>query len=98
MFTREDLLRLLQAVPFAPFRLFLSDGSTVPVLSREVVLAGRRFALVGLLDPDATDTAFDRWAIVWYLHVAKAEMLHAGEPPFAAPPAGPAESPAGSPA
>ena len=69
MFTREDLLRLLNATPFAPFRLSLSDGSTVTVPSREVVMAGRRFALVGLLDPGATDTAFDRWAVVWYLHV-----------------------------
>ncbi|HTU20072.1 MAG TPA: hypothetical protein VMG10_18550 [Gemmataceae bacterium] len=97
MFTLDDLRNLLSARPFVPFRMHLSEGAAVDVRSQEVVLPGRRFAVIGLLDPDATDTAFDRWAVVWYMHVTRVEMLGAGSPPFSAP-SGPAESPTPSPA
>lgn len=98
MFTRDDMLRLLSARPFTAFRLVMSDGNSVPIISPEVVRAGRRFAVVGLLDPGATDTAFDRWTVVWYMHVTQAQMLQSGDPPFSSsPPVGPAESPASSP-
>jgi hypothetical protein len=91
MFTLDDLRTLLNARPFVPFRLHLSEGAVVNVRSKEVVLPGRRFAVIGLLDPDATDTAFDRWTMVWYMHVTQVEMLGAGSSPFS-PPSGPAES------
>ncbi len=98
MFTLGDMVTLLHAQPFTPFRLHLSDGGSVEVRSREVVSVGRRFALVGLLDPGATDTFFDRWAVVWYMHVTRVEMLDPGPPPLSAPPAGPTEAPTPSPA
>jgi len=85
MFTAADLQELVSARPFAPFRLLLSDGGAVDVRSPEVVLVGRRFGVVGLLDPDATDTLIDRWTTVWYLHVARVEMLVPGAPPFSPP-------------
>ena len=96
MFTLDDMRNLLNTRPFVPFRLHLSEGNPVEVRSQEVVLPGRRFAVIGLLDPDATDTAFDRWAVIWYMHVTRVEMLGAGPPPLS-PPSGPAESPAPSP-
>jgi len=96
MFGAADLTSLLDARPFVPFRLVLSDGGMVEVRTPEVVGVGRRFALVGLLDPDATDTLFDRWTTVWYMHVTRAEQLIAGSPPFAPPP-GPTESSTPSP-
>ena len=55
MFTLDDMRRLLSARPFVPFRLWMSDGGRVDVRTPEVVLPGRRFAIVGLLDPDAAD-------------------------------------------
>jgi hypothetical protein len=97
LFTAADLRSLLNARPFVPFRLLLSDGGAVEVRSQEVVVVGRRFALVGLLDPDATDTLVDRWTVVWYMHVTRTEMLGAGPPPLT-PPSGPAESSTPSPA
>jgi hypothetical protein len=93
MFTYGDMRALLQARPFVPFRLWLSDGGFVDIRSPEVVIAGKRFALVGLLDPNSADTAFDRYATVWYLHVTRHEMLTPGAAPFSSPP-GPAEAPA----
>ena len=95
MFTAHDLRTLVDTRPFVPFRLVLSDGGSVEVRSPEVVTLGRRFALVGLLDPGATDTLFDRWTVVWYMHVTRTEMLEAGKPPFTTPP-GPAEAPSPS--
>ncbi len=85
MFTIEDMRRLLNARPFVPFQLWMSDGGHVDVRSPELVLIGRRFALVGLLDPEATDTAFDRYVTVWYMHVTRHETLQPGLPPFSAP-------------
>jgi hypothetical protein len=92
MFTYGDMRALLQAKPFVPFRLWLSDGGFVDVRSSEVVIAGKRFALVGLLDASAADTAFDRYAMVWYLHVTRHEMLTPGSPSFSTPP-GQSETP-----
>ena len=86
MFTFDDLRNLLNVRPFVPFRLHLSEGNSVEVRSPEVVLVSRRYAVIGLLDPDATDTLFERWSIVWYMHVARVEMLAAGPPPFSTPP------------
>ena len=96
MFILDDLRNLLNTRPFVPFRLHLSEGNAVEVRSQEVVLPGRRFAVIGLLDPDATDTAFDRWAVVWYMHVTRVEMLGAGPPPFG-PSSGPTQSPTPAP-
>jgi hypothetical protein len=57
MITLDDLRTLLNAQPFEPFHLWLSDGGSVEVRSRELVMAGKRFALVGLLD------AGDAWQL-----------------------------------
>jgi hypothetical protein len=96
MFTANDFRTLLNAQPFVPFRLVLSDGGSVDVLSREVVSLGRHFAVIGLLDPNATDTFFERWTVVWYMHVTRAELLAIGRPPFASPP-GASEAPSPAP-
>jgi hypothetical protein len=92
MLTLDDLRSLLNTRPFVPFRLWLSDGGSVDVRSQEQVMPLRRFALVGLLDPQATDSSFDRYMTVWYLHVTRHEMLNPGVPPFS-PLNGPAETP-----
>jgi hypothetical protein len=92
MFTHADLQRLLTARPFVPFRLYLSDGGWVDIRHQEFVTAGRRYAVVGLPDPAAPEAPFDRHMVVWYLHVARAELLGTGPPPFGSPP-GAAETP-----
>jgi hypothetical protein len=96
MFNADNMLNLLKARPFVPFRLLLSDGGSVEVRSPEVAMLGRQFAVVGLLDPKAAGTFIDRWTTVWYLHVSRVEQMQAGAPPFSAP-SGPTESTAPSP-
>jgi hypothetical protein len=97
LFTADDFRGLLNVRPFTPFRLHLGDGGPVEVRHPEVVSVGRRYAVIGLLDANATDTLFDRLMVVWYMHVTRVEMLDSGPPPFAPPP-GPAGSSAPSPA
>jgi hypothetical protein len=92
MFTLDSFRTLLDRRPFIPFRLYLSDGGTVEVRSREQVFLLRHYAIIGLLDPQATDSIADRYATVWYMHVTRAEMLSPGAPPLP-PPDGPSEAP-----
>ena len=92
MFTANELLSLVKTRPFEPFRLVLSDGGTIDVLSPEVVSIGRHRTIIGLLDPNFTDTFYDRWTIVWYMHVTRVELLKGGPSP-SGPPPGPAQSP-----
>lgn len=94
MFTLDQMRALLSARPFVPFRLLRSDGGSVEVRSSEVALPARQLAVIGLLDPDATDTTFDRFTILWYMHVTGVEMLGPGPAPFSSPPPGPSGSPA----
>src|SRR5690349_9033300 len=96
MFTADHLRTLLRRQPFVPFRLVLSDGGQVIVRTPEVVLPGRGFAVIGLLDENAPDGLFDRWTVVWYMHVTRVETLVPGGPPFTQPPTGSAESPSPS--
>ena len=85
MFTYNDLHSLLYAQPFVPFRLVLSDGGFVDVRHREMVTAGRRYAVIGIPDPKQPDAPFDKHAVVWYMHVTRAELLDSGRPPMAPP-------------
>ena len=55
MFTYDDLRGWLTAVPFVPFRLHLSEGNFVEVRHRELVIPGRRYAVIALPDPAAPD-------------------------------------------
>jgi hypothetical protein len=86
MLTFDRLRMLLNAQPFVPFRIWLSDGGHVDVPTRELVMALRQCAIVGLLDPNAADGSKDWWTTVWYLHVSRVEMLAPGAPPFSSPP------------
>jgi hypothetical protein len=94
MFTRDDMRALLSTRPFVPFRLWLSDAGHMDIRSAEQVLPLRHYALVALLDPNATEEGFDRHATVWYMHVTRHEALLPGPSPFTQP----GEPPSGMPA
>lgn len=94
VFTATDMQRLVSPKPFVAFRIYLSDGGQIDVISPELVLVGRRVAVVGILDADAKNTFFDRWTTIWYMHITRVEYLQPGEPPIG--PSSPPTSP-GSP-
>ena len=64
MFNATAMLALLDARPFAPFRFHMSDGGTVEVPSRELMMPGKSFAVVGILDSRRNDSVLDRWTTV----------------------------------
>jgi hypothetical protein len=93
MFTLNDMRDLLNRRPFTPFRLWLSDGGHIDVRSPELVFPGRRYVIIGLLDPNAIDSSFDRHVTVSYLHITRHEELIPG----ASPSTPPREPPSGTP-
>jgi hypothetical protein len=85
MLTLDDVRSLLNTQPFVPFRLWLSDGGYVDVRSREQVFPLRRLAVVALLDPETTDSTFDRFTTISYLLVSRVELLNASAPSIFSP-------------
>ena len=74
MIPAQDLLEWLDAKPFAPFRLFLSDGRTFDIRDPNRVWPGRQTAVVGL--PAADDPRLiDRHTTVSLLHIVSIEPL-----------------------
>lgn len=86
VFTRDDLMALLRQSPLVPFRLYLSDGTSVDVFHRDFVTAGRRYAAIGIPDPADPDAAWDRSLMVFYMHMTKTETLLPGPSPGDSPP------------
>jgi hypothetical protein len=97
MFNANNLLSLVKARPFVPFRFVMSDGGIVEVKSPEFIWPGRQYATIALPDPKAPDTLIDWYTTVWYMHVTRVELMQPGAQPFTSP-AGPAESSTPSPA
>jgi hypothetical protein len=97
LFNHEQIQALLTATPFVPFRLHLSDGGLVDIRHRELALPGQRFIFVGLPDPEHPNRPFDRFQLVYYMHVSRVEALAPGAPPFGPPPASPPSSPSPTP-
>ncbi len=78
----EDLWEQLRRQPFEPFRLHLTDGTAYEIRHPELMMVGRRSAVVGFLERDRGQDPplYDRTATVALLHVVRLE-------PLAAPPA-----------
>jgi hypothetical protein len=71
----EELLTALRERPFQPFRINLTDGRSLEVRHPEMVLAGRRSAVIGLLAPGETEPLYDRRIPVDLLHVVGLEPI-----------------------
>ena len=82
MFNANELLALLNARPFLPFRFVMRDGTEVEVNSRRLVMPGRQFALIGLPDPAAPDDLVDWYITVWYGLVARVDQMQPDAPLF----------------
>lgn len=74
--SHEDLLGFLRQRPFMPFRLVTTDGTGYNIRHPEMLMPGRRIALVGLPNDPAVP-AFERFVTVSLLHVQRLEQLPA---------------------
>jgi hypothetical protein len=75
-----DLDKRLERKPFQPFRIYLTDGAAFDIRHPEMLMVGKRAAVIGMAD-DPADTHYDRSIDVDLLHVIRAEPLEAPPPP-----------------
>jgi hypothetical protein len=71
MFTLNAMREVANALPFVPFRIWTTEGDRVDVLSRQLVVVGKRFVCIGLCD--GKDLIADRFRVITYSHIARVE-------------------------
>jgi hypothetical protein len=71
----EEILKLTRRVPFEPFRIRLSNGSTYDVRHPEGVLVERRVVVVGVAGLDNAQAPFERSDVVSLVHIAQLETV-----------------------
>ena len=72
--THEELHAAARRQPFLPFRLILTTGTTYDIRHPDLIMVGRRSAIIGPTK-DANATAYDRTIQVDLLHVVGIENL-----------------------
>ncbi len=82
----EELRDTLHQQPFEPFRLVLMDGAAYDVPHPDLLLVGRRTAVIGLTG-QPSQTFYERTVKVDLLHIIRIEPLQAAS---TSPPNGPA--------
>jgi hypothetical protein len=75
----EELQEAARRQPFEPFRLILTTGDAYDIRHPDLIMVGRRSALVGVTN-DPHGAAYDRTIKVDLLHVAGIEDLSASPP------------------
>ncbi len=68
----EDLRALLQARPFQPFRLYLTDGSFFDVRHPDLAMPTRRTVVIGI---GGSDLIPDRAITLALIHIVRIELL-----------------------
>lgn len=76
---QEALHQAARRQPFEPFRLILTTGATYDVRHPDLLMVGRRSAIIGISN-ESHGTAYDRTIKVDLLHIVGIEELP-GVPP-----------------
>lgn len=82
----EELLEELHHRPFAPFRMYLTDGTAYEIHHPELVMVGRGKVLV-FTPASGQPGIFERYDAVSLLHIVRLEPIQ----PSSASAAGPTE-------
>lgn len=78
---REDIRDLTRAVPFQPFRVFLTSGETFDIRHPDMILATPGAAHIAVPSPGGPPDAADHVLIVSLMHVLKiAYLAESGAP------------------
>ncbi len=72
----DDVLQLLRARPFQPFRISLSDGQQYEVRHPEIAIVSRSTVLVGIPGPRGPDGPVERVVTCALLHITRMELLN----------------------
>jgi len=71
----EDILGLLRARPFEPFRIHMSDGSAFVIRHPELAMVERSKVLVGVPGPKGPDSPVERTVFCALIHITRVEKL-----------------------
>ncbi|MHB1423554.1 MAG: hypothetical protein ACYC3I_10240 [Gemmataceae bacterium] len=69
-----DLLRMIRAQPFTPFRMHLDDGTVYRVNHPELVMVGIASAIVAFPDEQRPEL-YSSWEIVALRHIVRLERI-----------------------
>jgi hypothetical protein len=72
--TQQEVHDAARRQPFAPFRLLLTTGATYDIRHPDLIMVGRRSAVVGITN-EPHGTAYDRTIKVDLLHIVGIEEL-----------------------
>jgi len=72
----DDIIGLLRARPFEPFRLHLSDGSHFDVGHPELAIVGRNRVVVGLPGKRGPKGPVERFVNGSLMHITRTEVLN----------------------
>ena len=72
----DDVLKLLRARPFQPFRISLSDGQQYEVRHPEMALVSRSAVEVGIPGPRGPDGPLQRIVTCALVHITRMELLN----------------------
>ena len=70
----EDVEKKLRLRPFQPFRVYMTDGSVYDVRHPELMMLGRRMAMIGLAH-DPGQIVFDRSVDIDLFHIVRMEFI-----------------------
>ncbi len=77
--TQEELREYARRQPFEPFRLILTTGETFDIHHPDLIMVGRRSAIIGMSN-DPGGMVYDRTLKVDLLHVVGVQDLPAPPP------------------
>lgn len=72
----EDLLELIRAKPFEPFRLYVSDGTVFEIRHPDMAITERSKIVVAVPGPDGPDGPAERTVNVALVHITRTEVMN----------------------
>jgi hypothetical protein len=72
----DDLLELLRATPFEPFRIHRSDGTSFDIRHPELALVFRSKVTIGVPGPKGPDGPLERAVNCALVHITRTELLN----------------------
>jgi len=72
----EDILELLRAAPFEPFRIHLSDGAVFEVRHPDMAIVQRSRVTVAVPGPQGPDGPAERTVNRALAHITRTELLN----------------------
>ncbi|MFO0840202.1 MAG: hypothetical protein U1D55_16970 [Phycisphaerae bacterium] len=72
----DDLLELLRAAPFKPFRIHLSDGASFEIRHPDMAIVQRSKVTVAVPGPEGPDGPAERTVNCALVHITRTESLN----------------------